>query len=488
MRTKLIGALVVGLLAFGACSDDDDEGAQKTDTSEAGGRTTEAAVKGLDTAFGQNGVLAAPLSPAEHDRLLAVTPGPVGSFYAAGWTSPGGDNAMVLAKYDADGKLNAAFGEGGLATVNVAPGGKAVEVARAVAVQPDGKILIAGPFEKNPKASGTDAKDTDIAVLRFDSAGKPDPSFGKGGTAVIDFGRGKPIDTETYVADNSWGLALAAGRIVVFGSAPAPDREDADFMIAGLTGAGVLDKAFGTDGLTRIDNNKGNDSPRNMVVQADGKLVFTGYSRDAADVVSPVIIRTDADGKPDASFARNGLATAAVLPGGVAESYSVGLQGGTPGGSGVSPEVKYVMAGYGHGADPEEKVDLISYRFNADGSWDKTYGTDGLTRIDVAKDADRARNLIMLPDGNILVVGSGSPAAGVVDAMVALLDKDGRPVTGFGTGGRLLSDLGGPGDAWFGATVAADGKSVMLAGYRGADPKATDGTNDDAVLARIKLP
>jgi len=145
------------------------------------------------------------------------------------------------------------------------------------------------------------------------------------------------------------------------------------------------------------------------------------------------------------------------------------------------------MAGYGHGADPNEKVDLISYRFNADGSWDKTYGTDGLTRIDVAKDADRARNLTILPDGRILAVGSASPSAGLVDAMVALLDKDGKPVTSFGTDGRVLSDLGGPGDAWFGVSVAPDGKSVMLAGYKGADPKATDGTKDDAVLGRIKL-
>ncbi|HET9770193.1 MAG TPA: hypothetical protein VFS16_04835, partial [Acidimicrobiia bacterium] len=165
MRTKLIGALMVGVLALGACSDDDDEGA-KTGTSEAGGQTTEASLTGLDSGFGQNGVLAAPLSTTEHDRFMAIANGPVGSFYAAGFTSPGGDNAMALAKLDPDGKLNPAFGDGGMAVVNVAVGGKTVEIARAVAVQPDGKILIAGPFEKNPKAAGTAAKDTDIAVLR----------------------------------------------------------------------------------------------------------------------------------------------------------------------------------------------------------------------------------------------------------------------------------------------------------------------------------
>jgi uncharacterized delta-60 repeat protein len=476
MRTKLLGALMVSLLVFGACSDDDDKSAN-TDTSEAGGRTNEATLTGLDAGFGQNGVLASPLSTADHDRLLAVTNGPAGSFYAAGWTSPGGDNAMALAKIGPDGKLDPAFGQAGMATVNVAVGGKTVEVARAVAVQPDGKILIAGPFEKDPKATGTAAKDTDIAVVRFDATGKPDPAFGKAGTARIDFGPGRPLSADSYITDNSWGMAaLSDGRVVVFGSTPSADREDTDWAIAGLTSAGALDSAFGTKGITRVDLNQGTDSPRNMAVQPDGKLVFTGYTKDADDVVSPVIIRTTPDGKPDAGFGQNGVAMATVLPGGVAESYSVALQGD-----------KFVMAGYGHGADPEEKVDLVSYRFNADGSWDKTYGTDGLTRIDVAKDADRARNVTVLPDGRVLAVGSGSPAAGLVDAMVVLLDKDGKPVPGFGTGGHLLSDLGGPGDAWFGVTVAPDGKSVMLAGYKGADPKATDGTKDDAVIARIKL-
>jgi hypothetical protein len=58
-------------------------------------------------------------------------------------------------------------------------------------------------------------------------------------------------------------------------------------------------------------------------------------------------------------------------------------------------------------------------------------------------------------------------------------------VPGFGTDGHVLSDLGGPADAWFGATLAEDGKSVMIVGYKGSDPAGTG--NDDAALARIQL-
>jgi uncharacterized delta-60 repeat protein len=465
MRTRLLGGLMLGLLVFGACSSDGDD---PPAASEAGGETTEIATL--------NGAQALALSTDAHDRLLAVTSGPDGSLYAAGWTGPGGDNAMVLAKMKPDGQLDQAFGQKGLAVVNVAVGGKTAEVARAVALQSDGKILISGPVEKDPKATGAAAKDTDVAVSRFDATGRLDPAFGKGGTAVVDIGPGKAVG-ESYVADNSWGMAaLPGGRVVVFGSTAAEDRDDSDYAIVGLTGAGVLDASFGTKGVTTVDVKGATDNARGVVVQPDGKLAFAGYSRDSEGVINPVIIRTTADGKLDSGFGKGGVATDSVVPGGVAEAYGIALQG-----------ERFVLTGYGRGASAEEKVDMMSMRFNADGSWDKSYGTDGLTRIDIAGDADRGRNLAALPDGRILVVGSGSPEAGKVDGLVVLLDKDGRPVSGFGTGGRVLSDLGGPGDAWFGVTPAPDGKSVTLVGYKGADPAATDGSKDDAAIATVRL-
>jgi uncharacterized delta-60 repeat protein len=269
---------------------------------------------------------------------------------------------------------------------------------------------------------------------------------------------------------------LSGGRVVVFGSTAATDRNDADYAIVGLMSSGALDSAFGTNGITTVDVNQATDNARGVAVQPDGKLVFAGYSRNSEGVIDPVIIRTTSDGKLDSAFGKNGVATDSIISGGIAEAYSLALQGD-----------KFVLAGYGRGSSTEEKVDLLSMRFNADGSWDKSYGADGLARIDIAADADRGRNVTALPDGRILVVGSGSPEAGKSDAMVVLLDKDGKPAPGFGTQGRVLSDLGGPADAWFGVVLAGDGKSVTIVGYKGADPAATDGSKDDAVIARVAL-
>ena len=72
-----------------------------------------------------------------------------------------------------------------------------------------------------------------------------------------------------------------------------------------------------------------------------------------------------------------------------------------------------------------------------------------------------------------------------VNAMIFLASKDGKPEAGFGTSGYILSDLGGPADAWYGVAVSPDKKTAIVVGYKGVD--ATSGGNDDAVIARITL-
>ena len=89
----------------------------------------------------------------------------------------------------------------------------------------------------------------------------------------------------------------------------------------------------------------------------------------------------------------------------------------------------------------------------------------------------------MLPDGGILAVGSGKKTATNVDAMMVLLSKDGQLNKAFGEGGILISDLGGPADAWYGVTLGGDRQSVILAGYKGVD--ATSGGVDTAMAARL---
>jgi uncharacterized delta-60 repeat protein len=457
-----------------ACGGDDNDQPSSGSSPEASADPNKAI--SLDASYGTNGIATVPLSASTHDRFMAVAQGSDGKTYGAGFIITGeGDQNLAVVRLDEKGALDRSFGTNGIASVNVGVNGKTAELARAVAVQSDGKVVIAGPFERDVTAAGDAARDTDVAIVRFDASGKLDPTFGTNGVAKIDFSTGRITTGTTFAGDTSWGLAIASGnKVVVFGSmlAEGADRTDTDFVIAQLTSSGQLDTSFGTAGKTVVDVSRQGDNPRGIIVQADGKIVTAGYS-NVEGVVQPRIIRFDSAGKLDSAFGRNGVATAKVLAG-VTEAYNISRQGDN-----------YVLAGYGRGADTAEKVDLVVYRFTANGTWDQSFGTAGAYRLDIAKEDDRARNVTVLPDGRILAVGSGKREAANIDGMMVLLSKDGAPVTGFGEAGHLISELGGPADAWYGVTVSADKKYVIVAGYKGTD--ANSAGNDDAIIARLVL-
>ena len=504
---KVLSSLVAVGFAMSACSGDDDSGADgttastpatagteppstdppatepvdsepaTTDALEATTPATDAPAtgSGLDASFGTDGVLATPQSATDNDRFITVREGPDGLIYTAGFTSIGDDHMFAVSRLNPDGSPDDTFGDGGTAAINVAEGGGGAEVGRGLVLQDDGKILVAGPFENDPTAEGDLAGDLDVAIIRLEADGTPDATFGDGGIAKIDLGAGRTIDPETYITDNAWGLTAREGGYAVFATTPnqEPDRTDLDFAIVGLTDTGTLDPAFGTDGVVVADINASGDNARNITTDPDGSILATGYSRDGDGIVSPVLIRMSPQGVLDDTFGNGGVANNIILPG-VTESYQVVPQGDD-----------YILAGYGRGDDSEEKVDLVVYRFAADGSWDQTFGTDGVTRLDLVGEDDRARNITILPDGNILAVGSGKLDADNVDAMIVMLDPDGAPIETFGDNGHILVDLGGPGDGFFGVSLTADESAVLIAGFKGADPDGDD--NDDAVLARLAL-
>jgi uncharacterized delta-60 repeat protein len=446
-------------------------------TTEPAGDSAPAAACGLsaDPAFGTDGVLAVNANEAGHDRFISVEVAADGSVFASGFTDAGdGDHAFLVSKFTADGALDETYGDGGSAIVNVAAGGGDAEVARGLVVGDDGSVTVAGPTE--PISGEAEADDADAAVVRLDPTGAPDASFGDGGIAVFDLGAGKAVDAETYLADNPWGLAARDGGYVMLASTPnqEADRVDTDFAIVGITADGALDEAFGDGGTVVVDVDATVDNARNVEVDDQGRIVTAGYSRDGDGIVSPTVIRLTPDGTLDETFGDGGVANHIVLDS-VTEAYNVAFQGDA-----------YVISGYGRSAD-EETVDQVTYRFTADGAWDESFGDGGVTRIDFAGQDDRGRNVTTLPDGCIVVVGSGKLDEDNLDALVVLLDPDGAPVTTFGDEGRLLVDLGGVNDAFYGVDLGDDGSTVYVAGYRGAADD-TEGDFDDAALFRLTSP
>ena len=470
-------------------------------------------------------VVFAQISPTGHDRFYGVTHDSAGNIYAVGQTSSaiaaGSDSSFVLAKFSAAGVLDTTFGASGYAIKNIVEGGLDVETARGVVIQADGKIVVAGQAEHQVYGAGADAgalvRDADVFVVRFTAQGQLDSTFGTAGVVRQDVGTGiltQPATTDAGVpamtlsgSDSFWSLSLTSDNKLVIhtatrglgGSIDGGVRTDTDFALVRLNADGALDTTFGatggTPGTVRTDFSNTNASVRAATVLPNGSIVATGYSSNpvltGTNAQNPVLYKVNADGSPDTTFG----ATDPVTTPGLwhdfarrdmknAEAYGAALQGS-----------KFVTLGYGPTPNTTGSgSDLIYFRFDANGLQDRTFGTDGVTFIDIGGLGDNGRCVATLPDNRIIGGGIGRvkpatpPAAGTTapaDAVLSVISENGQPDPSFGANGVRTYDFGGPGDQIHGLSVAPNKKQVAAVGVK-TGATATD--DDDGAIVILNLP
>jgi uncharacterized delta-60 repeat protein len=222
----------------------------------------------LDPSFHGVGTLVD--SHGADDRLTAVRMQSNGAIVAGGTDADDGFVVRVSSAGDPD----ASFSGDGVRT------GLPLTVA-AMTLQPDGKIVVGGR-----------TADDDFALLRLNSDGTTDESFGGADGVVADLGG---VDAATAVALDGDGNVVAAG----FGHGPSGKahtvvrRYGPDGTLDG--GFSVTDRAFGL-----------NDRPVSVLVRGDGKVVVTGNSKVGNDN-DVVLLQLNADGTRDASFGIGGI-------------------------------------------------------------------------------------------------------------------------------------------------------------------------------------
>ncbi len=330
----------------------------------------------------------------------------------------------------ADGDLDPTFGIGGkvIGENNEGVG------TDSIAIQPDGKILIAGR--------------RGVQLVRYNVDGSRDLGFGDGGTAS-GFG---------LVALQPDGRIVTAGSVGVgFLVDMALRRHNAD---------GSLDPTFGSGGEVIDDwGVGGGDSPASLALLPDGRILVggTAFNIPPGGDSAVVLARYLPDGSPDPSFGSNGRVVV----------DRVGTNGAAARAFALQTDGKAVALWFG----------LTSYhlgRYMPDGSRDPSFGSGGVVVL-----SDHTLNDVAIQaDGKILVGGSVPNSLGYSDFRVRRHNADGSPDLGFGTGGHVTTDFESGDDVVRALAVQADGRILAVGSAQGDDQNIF---NPAFALARYEM-
>jgi uncharacterized delta-60 repeat protein len=421
-------------------------------------------------------------SPTGHDRFFNSTFDAAGNLYAVGQITSSNDAtadvATLVAKFTPAGALDTTFGSGGYYVRNVANGTNG-ELFRGIVLQSTGKIVVSGTIDH---AGAADARDRDIALMRINADGTKDTTFGTDGIIKKDLSTGVVRGTG-FSVDSAWGLAAYADdRLVLSGGKVRDGGTDTNFVLLRFSANGEPDLDFGEGGMFELDTavegeEHNNASARNVTILPGGDgIVGGGYQPKPGGDTSPVVFKVTSTGELDDTFGDQGVFHAAPLPW-QTEAYSAVVQP-LPGGG-----YKLVTTGYGRALE-SETTDLVSLRLTSNGVLDESYGQAGVVRVDIGGFGDNSRNLLVLPDRRVLLVGGGRLTSANVDGIVTFLTPDGAPDTSVGPDGWKRFDLGGPADFLWAAALSPDQRTLGIVGTRGVGnaPMPASAADDAAVL------
>ncbi len=327
----------------------------------------------LDTGFGAGGMVINTFSGNDRARSVALQAD--GKIVVAGTGYIGGTENLVLARYNSDGSLDAGFGADGKVAADF--GGD--DSGNSVVVQKDGKIVAAGG-----SCSGYPA--CDFAMVRYNTDGSLDPNFGAGGKETTDFGG---LDLASSV------VLQADGKIVVLGTTSR--NNSGDFALARYNSDGSLDMGFGTGGKVVTDFG-GDDGGRSAAVQKDGKIVAAVGRSSGLQGLLFSIVRYNSDGSLDSVFGSGGKVTTDF--GGLDYSGSIVLQTGG----------KIVVAGTTSNPVPASYFALA--RYNSDGSLDTGFGVGGKATTRFVGSAHSSAAAVQADNKIVVAGGSGDYFSG----------------------------------------------------------------------------
>jgi uncharacterized delta-60 repeat protein len=226
----------------------------------------------LDATFGLNGSVVLTSSGGSSDEAISgIAQQSDGKLIAVGTTASGATRAFLVVRLTPSGAVDRSFGVDGRAIVSFG-GGTSVASSGETAIQLDGRILLVGIVGDASLGQAWCPRDADAAVVRLNSDGGLDATFGDGGKARF----------SVSACDSAESIALAPdGSIYIGGVASALSDNTGwlrDPYVARLTSSGHLDPAYGNGGISLVDlgtwMSSSDATDAHLIRQDDGRIVI----------------------------------------------------------------------------------------------------------------------------------------------------------------------------------------------------------------------
>jgi uncharacterized delta-60 repeat protein len=373
-----------------------------------------------------------------------------GKVLIAGSAATNQGTRFAVVRHLRDGGLDPSFGHGGKV---VLPVGTRNDAVRALAVQPDGRILLAGGSDQGSRG-------VDFAVMRLLPDGQPDPGFGNGGSFVHDFFGG---------TDRARALALMAdGRIVVGGESYSGSAAGLDFALLRLHPNGTLDTSFGDGGrvVTAVKSGGASELIRGLalpVIDGEPHILAVGGEGDF------IAVRYRANGALDSAFGAGGKVVG-LFNASIGSARAVTLL----------PSGEAVLIGHiGHR--------FAAARLTAGGQLDIHFGVGGRFEKALVNNWNEATAVVQQADGKLVIGGWAYAGVGTSGDFAAIrLTAGGQLDTAFGDAGVLIRSAaaGTKSDLATGIVLQADDRVPTVRAILGGEASSS---NFDFALMRLWL-
>jgi uncharacterized delta-60 repeat protein len=396
----------------------------------------------LDLTFDADGKVTTSIGTF-NDEARAIKIQNDGKIVVAGKSFNGTNYDFAVVRYNTNGSLDNSFGTGGIVTTAI---GIQDDKATCLAIQADGKIVVGGNSFQATVQAAVDF----TAIVRYNSDGTLDSTFDTDGIVLNTI-----VPNMEYYYQNQYtnGIAIQAdGKIVATGGYYFGNNFG--WYISRFNPNGSLDNTFDADGIAGYQISPYDDMGNAIAVQNNGKIVVAGYHYINNNSETDIFLtRWSEEGNCDLNFTSN------ETPLGIVTHPIVGNFSEFANALAIQDDGKILVAIQ----TDNTFYDFVVARYDISGILDNSFGTGGIVVTDFGSSTDFANptGIALQPNGKIVVIGYRNVGIDLNFAL-ARYNNDGSIDDNFGENGIVTTDFGGPGnDQAFAVAIQSDNKIVV---------------------------